>query len=105
MWKKHVLKKNWEFKVIISNEKQIVTKSLILYYKKSFNDLRIGISVSKKFAGAVLRNKYRRQVRNILKKLNIWHLKYDVVIILRKPFLTFNFPQKTEMLKKAFERL
>ncbi len=105
MQKNHILKKNWEFKAIISNEKQIVTKYLILYYKKSFDDLKVGISISKKFANAVLRNRYRRQVRNILKDLDIFNLKYNVVIILRKPFLSFSFIEKTKTLKQIFERL
>lgn len=105
MNKKNVLKKNWEFKAIIAQEKQIVTKTLVLYYQKNNQKLRVGISVSKKFAGAVLRNKYRAQVRNILKELDIWNLQYNVVIILRKPFLSLEFSKKAMQLKQIFERL
>ena len=105
MKKDNTLRKNWEFQKIINNKKQIVSEDLILYYMKNDKNLRVGISISKKFANAVNRNRNKRQVRNALDLINIWDLKYDVIIILRKNFLLLDFQSKVKKIKEMFERL
>lgn len=105
MLKENTLKKNREFQELINSKKQYVTHFLILYYKPTDSKLRAGISVSKKFANAVGRNKQRRQTKAALDLINPWDKKFDVVIILRKDYLTLPFDRKVEELKKVFERL
>ena len=107
MQKKHRLKKNWEFQEIINSKKQYVSNFLIFYYRKNNGEdgVKIGISIPKKFANAVGRNKYRRQVKSILDIIKPWDVNYDVVIILRKSFLDRSFEKKTKEVKKMFERL
>ncbi|WGI36657.1 ribonuclease P protein component [Mesomycoplasma lagogenitalium] len=104
MKKENRLKKNWEFQDVINNKKQIVTKSLILYYK-SFNIFQIGISVPKKFSNAVKRNYYRRQIKSILNKINYKEIKFQIVLILRKGFLNLSFQEKENEIIKIFRRL
>lgn len=104
MLKKQMLKKNWQFKAIINNEKQVITKYLILYYKPIDDDLKVGISISKKFANAVKRNKYKRQVKNILTKLPIWTKKFEIVLILRKEFLPLKFEDKIIATEEIFKK-
>ncbi|WP_404912111.1 ribonuclease P protein component [Mesomycoplasma hyopneumoniae] len=65
MQKIRSIKKNWEFQAIINKKNQIVTNYLIFYYVKS-DFFEIGISVPKKFANAVKRNYYKRQIKNAL---------------------------------------
>ena len=105
MQKINILRKNWEFQDIIEEKNQVVSNYLIFYYRKSKNNLRAGISISKKFANAVKRNKYKRQVRSALDLIKPWNYKYDLIIILRKPFLNLNFDEKIKQLRKNFERL
>ncbi|MCK5945887.1 MAG: ribonuclease P protein component [Mycoplasmataceae bacterium] len=105
MLKKNVIKKNFEFQDIIHAKKQKVSKYLVAYTRKNQSELRIGISVSKKFANAVNRNKYRRKVRNILDELNMWSIKMDVVLILRKAFLNLTFIEMRKEIKSILERI
>lgn len=105
MLKKNVIRKNFEFQEIIDKKIQLISKTLILYYRTNNQGLRIGISVSKKFANAVNRNRYRRQVRAIMDELNYYNLKKDVVLILRKSFLTMSYQNKLSEIKKIFTRL
>lgn len=105
MLKKNIIRKNFEFQEIINSKVQTVSKTLILYYRPNQNELRVGISISKKFANAVNRNFYRRQVRKILDEIQYYNLAMDVIIILRKAFLVLNYEQKKQELKKILARL
>ena len=105
MLKKNIIKKNFEFQDIIQKKRQKVSKYLVAYSQNNKDELRVGISISKKFANAVNRNKYRRKVRSILDSLNMWSIKKDVVLILRKSFLDLSFKEMTEEVKKILERI
>ena len=107
MLKDNRLRKNWQFQEIIEKNKQIVTKSLVVYFiPNNLNSLRVGISISKKFENAVGRNRQRRQVRASLDLLKeMFNKSFDIVLILRKPFLTMDHEDKTKALKEALERL
>ena len=106
MLKQNVLRKNHMFQDVINNKKQVVNKAIVLYHLKNNSNLRVGISISKKFANAVNRNKYRRQIRKILDKLNLWEqYSLDVVLIVRKPFFQMDNNKKIETIKSIFERL
>ncbi|MBN3534808.1 ribonuclease P protein component [Mycoplasma procyoni] len=98
------LKKNWEFQEIIKSKQQVVTKHLIVYYQKS-NEFQLGISVPKKFANAVMRNYYRRQIKAIMNDYDYNSILYKTVLILRKGFLSLDFSQKKEEIIKIYERL
>lgn len=70
------------------------------------SDVKIGITVPKKFEKAVGRNFYKRQMRAILQSFNINGLKYKIVIIVRKNFITEkNFELKQKMVHKLLEQL
>lgn len=106
MLKKNVIRKNFEFQEIINRKVQIVSKTLILYHRPNKQGLRIGISVSKKFANAVQRNRHKRQVRAILDELKPYdELHHDAIIILRKAFLVLSYQQKMIEIKKILMRL
>lgn len=105
MQKVNRLRKNQEFQKLIDSKKQIVSNFLIFYFRANNENLKVGISISKKFANAVFRNKYRRQTKAALDQIKPWELKFDVVIILRKTFLDLDYEQKTKELNKMFERL
>lgn len=106
MKKENRLRKNHQFQKIISRKEMFVSKYLVLYYKENnLKTARIGISVSKKFANAVGRNKQRRQVRAILDTINPFNKPYDLVIIVRKPFIEADFETKRNSLTKLIERL
>jgi ribonuclease P protein component len=105
MLKKNKIRKNHEFQTIINSKKQIVSRFLIMYYQKNETQMRLGISVSKKFINAVGRNKIRRQVRSLLDEINAWEKKYNIVLIVRKPFIDLYYLEKKRELEKMIGRL
>lgn len=86
MDKRYRLRNNREFKLVYNNGKNYWNRNLILYKRK--NDLevtRLGITLTKKFGNAVLRNKTRRRLSEIYRqKLDRLKDGYDLVIIPKK---------------------
>lgn len=106
MLKDNRLRKNHEFQRIINGKKSRVSKYLVVYYQpNTLNRLQVGISVSKKFANAVGRNKLRRQVRAIFDEINIFNKSLDIVVILRKPYMNASYNQKLDSLNKILNKL
>jgi ribonuclease P protein component len=75
--------------------KRLSFDGLSLFY--AGNDgahFRVGISVSKKLANAVKRNKLKRQIRNSVMKALAGHsLGYDLVFVARRELYTAGFDQ------------
>ena len=84
MKKINIVKKNTEFRNIIKNGKKYYCTILNVYIlKNSYNYNRFGISISKKIGNAVIRNKFKRQIKDIIEKKNINFKGYDILIISR----------------------
>ena len=85
MNKQHTLKKNSDFRRLYARGKSSVNPYLVVYSKKNgMNHNRIGFTVSAKLGNAVIRNRLRRQLREIY-RLHLFELKggKDVVIVAR----------------------
>ncbi|AIA29191.1 ribonuclease P protein component [Mycoplasmopsis californica] len=93
MKKQYKLQKSWDFDAVIKSKKQVINKFLIIYYKPA-KEFKVGITVPKKFCNAVLRNYYKRQLKSIIHKMNIYNMNFHFVIILRKDFLNQTFQTK-----------
>ncbi|QJR44286.1 ribonuclease P protein component [Mycoplasma miroungirhinis] len=104
MTKLNVVQKNWEFQKIINAKKQFVSKNVIIYYLPS-PIFKVGISIPKTFANAVLRNKYKNQIRQIIRKNNFEDILIQSVIIIRKPFFNLDFSSKEKEIQKIYERI
>lgn len=105
MKKINILKDNNEFSRIIKNYKSFRYKDYIIYIEKNTNDLyKFGISVSKKIGNAVVRNKLKRQIKNIIDK-KCYENSFNCIIILRKGILTKSFNEMSEDLYNAFKIL
>ncbi|EFF41326.1 ribonuclease P protein component [Mycoplasmopsis alligatoris] len=103
MKKQYRLQKNWEFNDLIRRNKQFSNNFLVAYYQKA-DSLKVGITVPKKFANAVWRNYYKRQLRAIIHQANIYELNYHFVFIVRKEFLNADFALKKESIQKMLEK-
>lgn len=89
MKKINIVKKNQEFSNIIKIGKKLSSDIFYIYIVDNFRDYnRYGISVSKKVGNAVVRNKYKRRIKDIIDKENISFNGKDIVIISR-PKLKF----------------
>ncbi len=80
------LLKKTEFKRTLDNGKKIVSKHLVVFAVKGESDaMRLGLIVSKKVGGAVIRNKVKRRLRECFRTLSPELKKnaLDLVIIAR----------------------
>lgn len=79
------LKKTYQFRYIYSKGKSKADKYLVLHYKQNgLDDNRYGISASHKVGHAVVRNKIRRRIKEIL-RLNSESISkgYDIIFVVR----------------------
>ena len=91
------LSKNYEFKEILKGKKK-TNKYFTIFFKKILKKnkkkLNISFVTKKKLGSAVIRNKVRRQLRNIahdaVKKLSI-KLEYSYLIIVKNEILNNNY--------------
>lgn len=106
MKKINIIKSNEEFNNIIKTGKVLKNQYYVIYYINEIKDkYRIGISVPKKIGKAVIRNKIKRQLKNIIRnnKEKIQNLNY--IIITRSNILNLNYHEKEKELIKLLSNL
>ena len=85
MKERYTLKQNSDFRRLYARGKSAVNAYLVVYCRRNRADVnRLGYTVSTKLGHAVVRNRVRRRLREIV-RLNAPRLKtgYDVVIVAR----------------------
>lgn len=85
-----------DFQLVYKYGKSTANRQFVLYTlkKQEVEHFRMGISVSKKVGNAVVRNRMRRVVKEIVRSLApqiVPH--YDMVIVVRKAALDMDFEQ------------
>jgi len=106
MKKPYRVRKNEEFSRIIKERHSVASASFVLYYSsKKLDNCRVGISVSKKLGNAVVRNKIKRQVREMIKALvNFESDKLDLIVIVRTPYLSKTYQDNLLDLEKLYKK-
>ena len=108
MKKLNIIKKQEEINNVIKNGKIIKSKLFNVYYiyNKDGKYHRFCICVSKKLGNAVVRNKNKRQIKDIIDKSNlVFPRQYDYVIILKKDINLVSFSEKKDSLLKILCQL
>ena len=120
LWRPYRLRKDWQFKDIIIEEGQkVVNLSFTIFFAPNNHcNCRFGISTPKKLINlATDRNFYKRQVKGMLishlkseekKQLNSCqtsteHSHFDLVIIIRHPYLKNDFVTNQKNLYKLLD--
>lgn len=105
MKKKNIIKSNLVFDRIIKNNKSYRYKDYIVYLEKTTDiDYHFGLSVGKKIGNAVIRNKVKRQLKDIIDKNN-YEKGFNCIIIVRKGILNKSFQDMKIELNECFEKL
>jgi ribonuclease P protein component len=103
--KKNRLTKREYFDKVYRGGKSVANHQFVLYSyaRHQQQGFRLGISVSKKLGNAVVRNKIRRRIKEIV-RLNAQRFPggYDLILIARKPVARMEY---AEMEKSIFHVL
>ncbi|PTV97907.1 ribonuclease P protein component [Halanaerobium saccharolyticum] len=103
------LKKNKEFKKVYENGSSYATRNLVIYclnYEKGKKN-RYGLSVSKKIGNAVVRNRLKRRLREIIREFEREKefKGYDIIFIARKPVVNLDYHRLKKDVKKLYQKM
>lgn len=101
MKKLEIIKSSREYTEIINTNKCKRNKYFSVYYRKNNDKNKYGITVPKKTGTAVIRNKIKRRVKNIIdNNKNIVQKNYDYVIIVKKGIIDLTYQEMEKELLK-----
>lgn len=107
MQKKYRLAKRKDFGKVYRLGQSAANRQFVVYVMKNPNTehMRAGVSVSKKLGGAVVRNRLRRQVKEIV-RLNAERIEpgHDFIIIVRKAAVGLSYRDMERSLVHALKR-
>lgn len=96
MQRKLRLRKREDFGRVYRQGRSFANAQFVVYWRKQTTPgcFRLGVSASGKLGGAVVRNRIRRRVKEIV-RLNASKLKneYDLILIVRKPALAMRYQE------------
>ena len=100
------LKKRYQFNYVYKSGEHFSGEHIVLYTATSkTKNIKIGLAVTKKVGHAVVRNKIRRRLREIIKK-ELPNLKqnYNIIIIARDNVTEASFEQLSLELNKLIKK-
>lgn len=99
------IRKNTEFLQTMKGKRLSIDGLSLFYRKNDAANFRVGISVSKKLANAVKRNRLRRQLRSCISKvLGDRAAGYDMVFVARHGITGLAFDQILGVVTKLLRR-
>lgn len=97
----HRLKKDADFKKVLAKKQSFRTPSFIFYYcSNTLPHLRIGVSVSKKLGGAVVRNRIRRQTKAMIQNQFDFTKAFDMIVVIKEQFLKQTFQENNKEIQQ-----
>ncbi len=96
MQRKQRLRKREDFSRVYRHGRSFANMQFVVYWRKRSEpgSFRLGVSASGKLGGAVVRNRMRRRIKEIV-RLNADKLReeYDLILIVRKPALALDYKE------------
>jgi len=106
MNKDKIIRKSETYTKIISNNKSVKNKYFSIYYEISNEDNKYGITVPKKVGKAHIRNKLKRQIKNIIMtNENTIQNKHNYVIIIKEAIIKLDYYEKENELLNLFKKV
>ncbi len=107
MKKEYRVKKSRDIDEILKLKRSNGNRYFVIYKseKRETNEhFRFAISIGKKFGNAVMRNRAKRQIREIVKRYKALYLPYDFVIVVKPVASTLNFEEMVKELTYAIKK-
>ena len=106
MNKKYRLKKSFEIEKLFKTKISVGNAYFVMYYNQtSITNTRVAISVSKKLGNAVVRNKEKRVIREIIRE-NIDTISgLDILIVEKGKALNLSFDEKKIEINKLIKKI
>ncbi|NYS33421.1 ribonuclease P protein component [Streptococcus danieliae] len=85
MKKSYRIKRNQDFKALLTQKRNKANRKFVVYQMDSdLKHFRVGLSVSKRLGNAVMRNRIKRHLRHLLQKHQDHLAPVDILLIARK---------------------
>lgn len=105
MKKINIIKENSDFNNIIKNNKPFKYKDYVIYIERKEPSIyKFGFSVGKKIGNAVVRNKIKRRLKNIIDKKD-YKNNFNCIIIVGKGIILKSFDEMSNNLYYALDKL
>lgn len=106
MNKEIIIKKSETYSEIISKKQAVKNKYFSIYYDKTDKKNKYGVTVPKKIGKANVRNKQKRQIKNIIRtnEKNI-QIGFNYVIIIKEASLELSYYDKEKELLDLLKKV
>lgn len=106
MKKEYRVKKSSEIETIVRLRQSRADKYFVVYKRENYENshFRFAVSVSKKYGNAVERNKIKRQVREVISKIDIID-HFDVFIVVKKDIKGISFKEIKDSINLLVNKL
>ena len=100
MYKEDRIKNKVEFDKFIKTTNYLKNSFFVIHYSsKKYDNNRFGIAVGTNIGNAVIRNKIKRRIREIIKETkNLFQNNLDYIIIVRKQCIELSYHEMKENL-------
>lgn len=107
MKKEYRIKKSKEIETILRKKRSSGNKHYIIYVTKNLETkhFRLAMSVSKKLGNAVVRNRLKRQIKNIIHQNQNNIKNYNIFIIARKDCIELSHKDRVKQITFLLKKL